>query len=166
MLKASDLLPEEWRHDCQGKQDYDCDLVGLSCRYYPPAYRADGRHSAVASIIWGVGIGPAMSTRNFDADTQSEIKAMVEAWARKEVTKLIQMWGGSRCPDAYAVYGYTEEYGHVLLPDYVGPMNVIRERVMEKARREGYLGTFEDRMKELDWSIRPLFSHPPEDLDA
>lgn len=58
---------------------------------------------------------------------------------------------------AWAVYGFSDEYGSVLLPDYIGTMDVIRNRVMEVARREGYDGHFVQRMAELGWYLEPLF---------
>src|SRR5690606_4737973 len=44
---------------------------------------------------------------------------------------------------AWGVFGKSAEYPKpVLLPDYVGSMDTIRQRVMEKARREGFRGNF------------------------
>lgn len=63
-------------------------------------------------------------------------------------------------PEAYAVYGKSEEFGPVLLSEYVGSMDVIRNRVMEKARREGFAGDFVQRMAELGWWIEPLYPRP------
>lgn len=61
---------------------------------------------------------------------------------------------------AYAVYGNAEEYGPVLIPEYCGSEQIIRERVMEKARREGFTGTFAERMAELGWWLAPLYTTP------
>ena len=58
---------------------------------------------------------------------------------------------------AYAVYGSAEEYGPVMLPDYVGSMEVIRNRVMAGALREGFKGNFVERMAALGWWLEPLF---------
>lgn len=63
-------------------------------------------------------------------------------------------------PAAFAAHGKSEEFGPVLLSEYVGSMEVIRGRVMEKARREGFTGDFVQRMAELDWWIEPLYSRP------
>lgn len=58
---------------------------------------------------------------------------------------------------AWAVYAKSDEYPKpVLLSDYVGSMEVIRKRVMEGARREGFKGDFVERMAELGWWIEPL----------
>lgn len=39
--KRAEYHPE-WKPDCQGKWNYDCDLVSLSCRYWP---RGGGFHT-------------------------------------------------------------------------------------------------------------------------
>lgn len=71
-------------------------------------------------------------------------------------------------PVAHAVYARSEEYGPVLLPDYVGSMEVIRRRVIEAARREGFKGDFVQRMADLGWWIEPLcrWPHPSSSMPA
>ena len=61
---------------------------------------------------------------------------------------------------AWAAYGTSDELGPVMLPDYVGTMDVIRKRVMEDARREGFNGHFVERMANLGWWVEPLFHAP------
>lgn len=61
---------------------------------------------------------------------------------------------------AYAVYGHSEEYGDVLIPQYVGSIAQIRERVMQAAAREGFKGDFVQRMAELGWTLKPLYPAP------
>jgi hypothetical protein len=60
----------------------------------------------------------------------------------------------------WAAYGTSDEFGPVMLPDYVGTMDVIRKRVMEDARREGFNGHFVERMANLGWWVEPLFHAP------
>lgn len=68
---------------------------------------------------------------------------------------------------AWAVYGEAAEYGPVLLPDYCGSMDIIRKRMMEKAQREGFKGSFVERMAELGWWVEPLtLSRPAADSEA
>ena len=89
----------EWTQDCQGKQDYDADLVTLSSRYWP---RGGGFHtydsqkrawegnearpeikpSAASSIYVGED---EIVTAEFEADTEEEVKAQVETWAAEKV---------------------------------------------------------------------------------
>jgi len=98
----------EWRADCQGKFDYDCDLVSLSCRYWPRgggyfsfdtnsgAFEGDEarpeiKPSAVASICIGdLKEGPYedIVTARFDGDTEAEVKQMVEEWAAKMIARV------------------------------------------------------------------------------
>jgi hypothetical protein len=64
----------------------------------------------------------------------------------------------------HAVFARSDEYPEpVCLTGYVGTESEIASKVMEMARREGYRGTFADRMKELGWWIAPVFTAPPAD---
>lgn len=83
-----DLLPEAWLPDCQGKQDFDSDLVALSCRYYPPNYDSQGRHSVSASIIFGEG-QDTVAQHNFHADTEAGAKGKAEQWAAERVASIV-----------------------------------------------------------------------------
>lgn len=66
--------------------------------------------------------------------------------------------------EIYAVYGLSGEYPEpVRIPGYFGDLRTVRESVMFKARKEGFTGTFEKRMAQLEWwlvRMRPV----PEDL--
>ena len=96
----------EWKPDCQGKWDYDCDLVSLSCRYWP---RGGGFHvlyngkfegnearpeinpSATASICIGdLANGPyeTLAQAYFDGATEQMVKAKVEEWAAKMIARV------------------------------------------------------------------------------
>ena len=105
MTKKAEYHPE-WKLDCMGKQDYDFDLVALSCRYYPSgggfiAIRNDAlednearqkiRPSAIASICIGdLSNGPYETVSNveFSGDTEEEVKAKVEAWAKEMIARV------------------------------------------------------------------------------
>ena len=94
-------LQAEWTPDCQGKQDYDADLVSLSTRYWPRGggyaeMTADGRWlenearpsippSATATIYLQ---DEPLTTGSFDGATEAEVKAKVEAWAREQFAKV------------------------------------------------------------------------------
>lgn len=40
-----------------------------------------------------------------------------------------------------------------------GTEKAVKEHVIYQARREGYKGTVEDRLRELGWRIQPIFSY-------
>lgn len=64
----------------------------------------------------------------------------------------------------HAVFARSDEYPEpVCITGYAGTESEIARKVMEAARREGYRGTFADRMKELGWWIAPLYTAPPAD---
>ena len=97
-----------WIPDCQGKMDYDCELVHLSCRYWP---RGGGFHlfdsskgtfegnesrpeimpSATASILIGDPVNGSyedMIWQEFDGSTESEVKSQVETWAKEMIARV------------------------------------------------------------------------------
>lgn len=98
----------EWQPDCQGKWDYDCDLVSLSCRYWPRGggfatfdtktgkwadndKRPEIRPSATAAICIGdLENGPyeELAHAKFEGETESEVKAKVEAWSKEMIARV------------------------------------------------------------------------------
>lgn len=78
-------MPTSWTPDCQGKQDFDFEILTASCRYYPSNYRADGRVSTFISICFG---GEPMIGTRFVGDTESEVKANSEAWLRNVINQI------------------------------------------------------------------------------
>jgi hypothetical protein len=108
MREAKEDYHPEWKPDCQGKWDYDCDLVSLSCRYWPQGggfhvydtmngswegneVRPGIRPSAKASICIGdLAIGPyeELAEVKFDGDTEDEVKAKIEAWAAEMIGRV------------------------------------------------------------------------------
>lgn len=76
----------EWKPDCQGKWNYDCDLVQLSSRYFPQP-----RPSATASIRIGdlaEGAYETLARAEFEGDTEMEVKAKVEQWAKVMIARV------------------------------------------------------------------------------
>lgn len=50
----------------------------------------------------------------------------------------------------------------VALPQYSGRTeNIVLDKVLEAAEREGYKGTAADRIKELGWWVGPVYADPP-----
>lgn len=91
-------LDAEWKPDCQGKQDYDADLVQLSTRYWPRGggfsifntatgefadndARPEIKPSAKASILIQ---GEELASARFEGDDEAEVKAEVERWAQQQ----------------------------------------------------------------------------------
>lgn len=95
----------KWTPDCGGKWDYDCEIVALSCRYWP---RGGGflvldsstgtfqdndsrpyiKPSAEASICIGdLAVGPyeTLASAKFEGETEADVKAQVEVWAREMI---------------------------------------------------------------------------------
>ncbi len=74
--------PLAWRHDCQGKQDYDGRVVEVSTRYWPPNYDSAGRHTAHSSILLG---GVAVVDEQFAAADVGACKRLVEQWVSAQI---------------------------------------------------------------------------------
>ena len=74
-----------WTPDCQGKWDYDADLVKLSTRYWPENYSRDNRPSAKASIMMQE---ETIFEKEFSADTEADVKALVEQWAQQKFDEI------------------------------------------------------------------------------
>lgn len=72
-----------WVPDCGGKEDFDGEIIRLSSRYWPPRFGT--RPSGTATLLLQ---GEPCRTQEFEADTEAEVKAAVEAWARAEIEAL------------------------------------------------------------------------------
>lgn len=104
----------KWTDDCQGKKDYDGDIISVSTRYWPrgggfTTIHNDGREirweendarpyikpSAKAAIVLrgrneNGGIDTIdLSSRDFEAETFEEVKAMVEEWVDIQYARII-----------------------------------------------------------------------------
>jgi hypothetical protein len=90
--------------DCQGKQDFDREVVSVSTRYWPRGgghfvltaegdwqgneARPEVRPSATCAITL---MDEDLISRDFEADTEQEVKDKVEAWANRRVTEVIRI---------------------------------------------------------------------------
>lgn len=104
----------KWTPDCQGKQDYDGRLISISTRYWPQGggfyvltpRRVEGnearpeiRPSATASILlnygkpdeFGFGEYITLAERGFEADTEADTKALVEAWVTEQFASISRL---------------------------------------------------------------------------
>ena len=100
-------LQAKWEPDCQGKQDFDADIVRLSSRFYPQG----GGFSELNGGRWlenadRPGIPPSavstiylqdreLTSASFEGETEAEVKANVEAWARDEFAKIVKALCGA-----------------------------------------------------------------------
>lgn len=96
----------KWTDDCSGKKDFDGELLSLSTRYWPrgggyfimrsPGAEFEGNEtrpeikpSAKASILLRGDSNITLASQEFEAETEDEVKALVEAWAQKEWKRLV-----------------------------------------------------------------------------
>lgn len=99
-MSRENVLVANWTHDCQGKQDYDADLVRLSARYWPAGGgmlvydtrtgdwlkpNVEIKPSATATIMLQ---DADLYEASFNGDTEAEVKAQVEAWANEQFDKI------------------------------------------------------------------------------
>jgi hypothetical protein len=85
--------PAQWTNDCQGKKDFDGELVTLSTRYWPGSYSRDGQPSARASIHLQGADDEYVELRSeeFSAPTEAEVKEQVERWAKFQWKRLVRV---------------------------------------------------------------------------
>jgi hypothetical protein len=106
-------VPATWTDDCQGKKDYDGELIAISTRYWPRG----GGYSMFdsSSRAWEEnedrpGIGPHAHTAilvrgpedeyyelvsaEFHGETFEEVAKQVEAWAQKTYNRIIKLLVG------------------------------------------------------------------------
>lgn len=104
-------VPAKWINDCQGKKDFDGNLVSVSSRYWP---RGGGFHaldtatgdlvgnearpeikpSAHTSILLYHGDPESsdyetLAQASFEADTEEAVKALVETWAATQYSRIV-----------------------------------------------------------------------------
>jgi len=98
-------VPATWENDCQGKKDYDAELVSLSTRYWPKG----GGFSAIIDGKWEENenrphIKPSAKSaillklpddeyvevvaKEFEGESFEEIKKQVEQWAEEQYCKI------------------------------------------------------------------------------
>jgi hypothetical protein len=101
-MKDPVLEDVEWKVDCQGKQDFDAKVVCLFTRFYPQGggfsiLRADRtweengdrpevKPSATCCLV--LGDGDTLIEREFEGETEEEVKAQAEAWAAAQITRV------------------------------------------------------------------------------
>jgi hypothetical protein len=118
-------LNAEWKDDCQGKRDFDGQVLSISTRYWPRGggfhvldrsrpelgmqgneTRPEIRPSATSSLcIWFLDEDGSEDTLDlaraeFEGETFEEIAPQVEAWAQEQMNKAVAVlraaFGGER----------------------------------------------------------------------
>jgi len=105
-------LESEWTDDCQGKKDYDGRILSISSRYYPRGggfwlvNRNSGGvtieenearpeikpHAHSSLLVWtGDGDYAVLADKEFEAETEGEVKTMVEKWASEQYEKAVEI---------------------------------------------------------------------------
>ncbi len=106
-------LDARWTDDCQGKKDYDGDILSISTRYWPRGGsalvfdsshpelglhkpdRPDIKPSAHSSLMlrYADADGDAddlkLIEKEFEAETQEEVQSQVEAWAQEQMDRAV-----------------------------------------------------------------------------
>lgn len=81
-LASTVVQTTDWKLDCCGKQDFDGELVSLSCRYYPD-------HTAYANILlYFAGDYITLARAELEGETEADIKRKVEEWAAREIERV------------------------------------------------------------------------------
>lgn len=104
MLPAVLPINAEWRDDCQGKKDYDGEILRISTRYWGSRRRVDGtltKPSAKSSLMLSYRANDELPTydpgytdlveQEFEAETEAEVKAQVEAWAQQKMNEVVRL---------------------------------------------------------------------------
>lgn len=97
-------LEAQWTDDCQGKKDYDGDVLSVSTRYWPAGggyhvldaqgfhESADGsKPSARSSLIIRQADDESieLAARDFEGETFADVAAQVERWAQEQYEKAV-----------------------------------------------------------------------------
>lgn len=88
-------LSAAWTNDCQGKKDYDGDILSISTRYWPENYQANRMVSAQSQLIVHHGEPGAsedyavLAHVEFEAETFEFLAPQVEAWAQQQMDRAV-----------------------------------------------------------------------------
>ncbi len=113
-----------WTTDCQGKKDYDTEIISFSCRIYPPRYNNDSLYSGSAHLYLRNGNGEGffedinnetreyregdyfeLASNDFESDSESGLKAQIENWCDEKYNVLIKgLTNLLRMPDSLHCY--------------------------------------------------------------
>ncbi|MEE7625397.1 hypothetical protein V3O24_04425 [Methylobacter sp. Wu8] len=83
-----------WADDCQGKKDYDGDIVAVSTRYWPSNHQKNGMCSAICDISMYDGFldrngeSELLISKNFEGATFAQVAEQVEPWAQAQMDRI------------------------------------------------------------------------------
>lgn len=104
MTKTIDTTPAaRWTQDCNGKQDYDGQVLSISTRYWPAWKSSDNKPSAHAAIHInhgepdedGYGDYTVWRDQDFTADTENGVKVLVEDWVAEQFADVLRLLGAT-----------------------------------------------------------------------
>lgn len=79
-----------WTPDCQGKQDFDGPILSISTRYWPAGYGPTPSANVALMVDLPDGEQLEIKSQDFAADTETEVKALVEAWAQATMEAVVR----------------------------------------------------------------------------
>ncbi len=91
-MSEKKILKAEWTLDCQGKQDYDGEIISISTRYWPSNYQSNKKVSAKCSLHLNFKDYPEyieLVSQEFEGDTEAEVKFKVEQFAQLQFDKVV-----------------------------------------------------------------------------
>lgn len=95
-------LQAEWTDDCQGKKDYDGNILSISTRYWPRRVgfwlaqneaRPDILPSARSALVLRHGSDDCTTLieQEFEAETREEVQRQVEIWAQAQMDRVVNI---------------------------------------------------------------------------
>ncbi|MGX4584041.1 hypothetical protein [Paenibacillus chitinolyticus] len=91
-------LNAEWTDDCQGKKDYDGNIVSISTRYWPesdftPIGGKFVKPHAKSELFlrFGEHDDLTLDLKEFEGETFEEVKTQVEEWAQEKMDEIVQL---------------------------------------------------------------------------
>ncbi len=101
-MDHSDLeLDIEWTDDCQGKKDFDADVLSVSTRYWPRGggftiinppgvpYETNADRSILPSAVSHISLcGEVIAEKYFEGDSEAEVKWSVEMWVKTQLVTI------------------------------------------------------------------------------
>lgn len=113
MSKKELRLAASWCDDCQGKKDYDSDILVISSRYWPGAKDGQAsmriKHATGVAVIGGAYGDKASATseliinhgddegayvlasKDFSHEDGAVVRAEVEQWAQEQMDKVVEI---------------------------------------------------------------------------
>jgi len=82
----------DWTDDCNGKKDYDGELVCISTRFWPSNYQKNGSCSAKCHVMMmdggRSGESKDLIAQHFEGDSFDSVSSQVEEWAQTQADRV------------------------------------------------------------------------------